>query len=170
MISEFGLSASEGRTLASDPSLDLLFETIRVGHANPAGIARLLVHDLRAELKGRGNPEIACSPEALGELVNLVDSGALSAGAARKVLAVLVGSGGSPAALVEELGLQQVTDTGELAALVDEVLAAHPEELARYREGEQRLQGFFVGQVMRASRGKADPKAVSALLRERLAD
>ena len=92
----------------------------------------------------------------------------MSLQAARRIFTDLGSSDGDPRALAERLGLIQVKDQGALAGWVDAVLAAHPSELARYRAGETKLMGFFVGQVMKESGGKADPKGVQPLLRERL--
>jgi len=81
----------------------------------------------------------------------------------------MVASGADPAAIVEQKGLRQVTDTGAIAAAVDAVLAAQPDKLAEYRAGRDKLYGFFVGQVMRATQGKANPGVVNELLKKKLA-
>jgi aspartyl-tRNA(Asn)/glutamyl-tRNA(Gln) amidotransferase subunit B len=105
----------------------------------------------------------------LASLVGLVRAGTLSHQAAKRVYAEMVQSpDGEPATVAERLGLVQVSDQGALATWVDEVLAASPDEVARYQAGETKLMGFFVGQVMKRSKGKADPKAVQPVLQERL--
>jgi len=164
----FGLSESEARILATDQTLDMYFEVAKIGHANPRGVARLLCNDLRAVLKGRKSSEINCSPDQFGVIVRLVDEGAVSGVGARKLLEVLVREGGDAGVHLDRLDLRQVRDEGALAALVDGVLADHPDEVERFAGGEKKLQGFLVGQVMKASRGKADPKAVGKLLAEKL--
>jgi Asp-tRNA(Asn)/Glu-tRNA(Gln) amidotransferase B subunit len=105
----------------------------------------------------------------LAALAGLVRDGTVSHQAARRMYAELArGAAEDPRALAERLGLLQVSDQGALAGWVDEVLAAHPAEVARYRGGEAKLMGFFVGQVMKRSQGKADPKGVQPVLLSKL--
>jgi aspartyl-tRNA(Asn)/glutamyl-tRNA(Gln) amidotransferase subunit B len=101
--------------------------------------------------------------------VALVREGVVSHQAGKRVYAELVQAAGEdPRAVAERLGLVQVSDQGALSGWVQEVLAAHPAEVARYKGGETKLMGFFVGQVMKRSKGKADPKGVQPVLQERL--
>jgi aspartyl-tRNA(Asn)/glutamyl-tRNA(Gln) amidotransferase subunit B len=105
----------------------------------------------------------------LASLVGLVRGGTLSHQAAKRVYAEMAQSpDGEPAAVAERMGLVQVSDQVALASWVDEVLAANPAEVARYRGGETKLMAFFVGQVMKRSKGKADPKGVQPVLQEKL--
>jgi Asp-tRNA(Asn)/Glu-tRNA(Gln) amidotransferase B subunit len=107
--------------------------------------------------------------DRLAALVGLVRAGTVSHQAARRVFAEMAQSpDGEPAAVAERLGLVQVSDETALGTWVDEVLAANPGEVARYRSGETKLMGFFVGQVMKRSKGKADPKGVQPVLVRRL--
>jgi glutaminyl-tRNA synthetase len=138
-------------------------------HDNPAGVANWVIHELLRELKERPLHELPLDAAGLAELVRLVDAGELSSTGAKQVFEVMVRDGGRPRAIVEERGLRQVSDEAELAAKVTEVVAAHPDEAARYRGGEARLHGWFVGQVMRATGGAANPQLVNRLLRETLA-
>jgi aspartyl-tRNA(Asn)/glutamyl-tRNA(Gln) amidotransferase subunit B len=109
------------------------------------------------------------SAERLASLIGLVRDGVLSHQAAKRVYAELTSSPAEePRALAERLGLVQVSDQGALGRWVDEVLAAHQSEVERFRGGEAKLMGFFVGQVMKRSKGKADPKAVQPVLQEKL--
>ncbi len=109
------------------------------------------------------------SAERLAALIGLVRAGTVSLQAAKRVYAEMAqSSDGDPAAVAERLGLVQVSDEGTLAGWVVEVLAANPGEVARYRAGETKLMGFFVGQVMKRSGGKADPKGVQPVLLEKL--
>jgi len=168
LVDEFGLSELEARTLATDQTLDMFFEVAKIEYDNPKGIARLLCNELRAVLKGRKSHDVRCLPDQFGAVVRLLDEGVISGSGARKLVEVLVREGGDTGVLLDRLELRQVSDESALVEIIDQVMAAHPEELARFRDGEKKLQGFFVGQVMRASRGKADPKAVGRLLGERL--
>jgi Asp-tRNA(Asn)/Glu-tRNA(Gln) amidotransferase B subunit len=109
------------------------------------------------------------SPERLSQLVALVREGTLRHQAAKRVYAELARSPQEgPRATAERLGLMQVSDQGALSGWVDEVLAAYPAEVTRYRAGEVKLMAFFVGQVMKRSKGKADPKGVQPVLTEKL--
>jgi len=108
------------------------------------------------------------APEDLAALLALKADGTVSGSAAREVLDVMAESGRSPAEIVEERGLEQVSDETALAVEVDAVIAAHPGEVETYRGGKKGLLGFFVGQVMRRTGGSADPQLVNRLLRERL--
>ena len=110
----------------------------------------------------------AVEPQRLASLIALVSDGTLSLQAAKRVYIDLATSGDEPLATAERLGLLQVRDTNSLSGWVDEVLAEHPDEVGRFRAGETKLIGFFVGQVMKRSGGKADPKAIQPVLRERL--
>jgi len=105
---------------------------------------------------------------ALGELLTLVDEGVVSENGGRRVLRRMVETGRSPGRIVEEEGLAQIRDEERLRGWVDEAIDAHPDEVRRYREGEEKLLGYLVGQVMRSSGGRADPRRVNALLREAL--
>jgi Asp-tRNA(Asn)/Glu-tRNA(Gln) amidotransferase B subunit len=98
----------------------------------------------------------------------LLESGTISSSGGREVLARLMRGGGSPTAIVEELGLRQVSDPDALLPLVEEVLAAHPDKVEEYRGGKAGLMGFFIGQVMRRSGGKANPETVRGVLEGKL--
>lgn len=105
---------------------------------------------------------------ALAELIAMVDEGAVSSSAAKEVLDGVLSGEGRPRVVAEDRDLLQMSDTGALEAAVDEVLAANPQAVEGYRGGEQKVVGFLVGQVMKATQGKADPGVVNAMLRERL--
>src|SRR5215212_7276818 len=107
------------------------------------------------------------SPES-GALVRLIDQGNISGKQGKDVLVEMFKTGKGAQAIIEEQGLVQVSDTGEIDALVDSVIAANPDQLASYRSGKEALFGFFVGQVIKASKGKANPKVVNERLRAKL--
>ena len=108
------------------------------------------------------------TPEALAGLIALVEAGTITANSAKTVLDEMVATGRPAAEIVEARGLRQVSDEKALAAVVEQVLAANPDEVAAYRAGKETLLQWFVGQVMRATRGKANPQVVKALLEQRL--
>jgi aspartyl-tRNA(Asn)/glutamyl-tRNA(Gln) amidotransferase subunit B len=104
----------------------------------------------------------------LGALVRIIDEGKISGKQGKEVLTEMFASGKSAAAVVAERGMVQVSDTGEIDRVIDEVIAASPNQLEQYRAGKETLFGFFVGQVMKASKGKANPKVVNERLKEKL--
>ena len=163
-----GVGEEEAAVLASEDALRTLFERVVATHDTPREASVLLVHDLRPALGDRTLGESKARPEALAEVLRLVEADTLTRNAASEVVSVLVDEGGDTQAIVTERGLAAVRDDAALAPDIDVVLAEHPEEVARYRSGEQRLIGFFMGQAMRRLGKGADAGAVQTLLRERL--
>ena len=145
--------------LAVERSMDELALAAIGGGAAPERVMTHIVHNLS---DGAGK----LAPEALAGLVQMEEAGELTATQAKKVLAVLVESGGSPKDAAQALGFEAM-DTGELESLVDRLIAEHPDEWSRFCDGDAKLTGFFVGQVMRATQGRADGKAVTQLLNAR---
>ena len=131
-------------------------------------MANWVINELRPVLKDKTLESLPLTPAALAELVALIDGQTISGKAGKQVFAAMVEDGGSPADIVERLRLQQVADAGQLEPVVDAVIAANPENVALYREGKTNLLGFFVGQVMRSTNGKANPRLVNELLRSKL--
>jgi len=158
--------AASGPAKAAE--LTAVEEALLAGAGGSKAARALILNDVRRALGGPAEAALPFDGEALASILGLVDAGTLGRGAVGKVLAVLATDGGDPAGIVEALGLTQVSDADALGAIVDDVLAQHPDELARYRGGEGRLMGFFMGRVMKASKGAADAKTVSGLLRARL--
>ena len=165
---EMSLGDDDAETLAHRQDLATFFEGALQAHDNPRSVANFTLNRLMAELKERSLADLPFTPAAMGALVGLVDGGAISSKQAKKVWVELLESGGDPAAIVAAKGMAQISDPNTLGAIVDGVLAAAPDEVARYRAGEHNLLGFFVGQVMKASRGKAEPRLANSLLREKL--
>jgi aspartyl-tRNA(Asn)/glutamyl-tRNA(Gln) amidotransferase subunit B len=111
---------------------------------------------------------IALTPEILAELIGLIEAGTISGKIAKEILPELLEKGGSAKALVESKGMTQISDTGELEQIIDDLLAANPDKVEQYRAGKTKLQGFFVGQVMKLTSGRADPKLTNQLLAPKL--
>jgi aspartyl-tRNA(Asn)/glutamyl-tRNA(Gln) amidotransferase subunit B len=135
-------------------------------------VANWLRSELLRELEtsGRDISSSPVSPEELAALVRLIDQGAISGKQGKDVLVEMCATGKGAAAIVEERGLSQVSDQSAIDAVIDEVISASPQQLAQYRAGKETLFGFFVGQVMKASKGKANPKIVNERLREKLSE
>jgi aspartyl-tRNA(Asn)/glutamyl-tRNA(Gln) amidotransferase subunit B len=120
------------------------------------------------EANGLSAADSPVSAKDLGALVRLIDEAKISGKQGKDVLVEMFKTGTSAQTIIEEQGLVQVSDTGEIDALIDTVMANNPEQLANYRSGKETLFGFFVGQVIKASKGKANPKVVNERLRARL--
>jgi aspartyl-tRNA(Asn)/glutamyl-tRNA(Gln) amidotransferase subunit B len=167
----YGLPADDARVLAASRDLADYFEAAaRAYPGNPKEVANWVMTEVLRELKERRSVVGAAPPpERLAALVALVDGGTLSGSAAKQVFAAVWESGEEPAEAVERLGLAQVSDEGRLVAWVEAALAEHPAQAAGLRAGKTQLLGFFVGQVMKRSRGRAEPRRVGELLHEALA-
>ena len=162
----FGLSEYDARVLMQEPAIAAYFEALVVAGVSPKTAANWVMGEVLAAWNASGT--FSVEPLRLSALIALIDNGTVSLQAAKQVYLALLTSNDSPQAIAERLGVIQVRDTGALAAWVADVLAANPDEVARFRGGEAKLIRFFVGQVMKRSAGKADPKAIQPLLLERL--
>jgi aspartyl-tRNA(Asn)/glutamyl-tRNA(Gln) amidotransferase subunit B len=162
----FALSAYDARVITSEVPLAEYFEAVVGAGVEPKTAANWVMGDVMTSFNQTGRFPV--SPARLAALVGLVRDGVVSHQAAKRVYAELGSTEDAPRAVAERLGLVQVSDQDALGRWVDEVLAAHPGEVARFRGGEAKLMGFFVGQVMKKSQGKADPKGVQPVLAQRL--
>jgi len=167
-IESMELPESDAQTLTSDRGLSDFFEAAILAHDNPKGIANWVVNAVQAAAKDCGVESLKFNAAQLAELVSLIDDGTLSSKGAKKVFGVLDSSGGQPAELVDALGLAQLNDPEEIRALVQQAIADNPGQTQQYKGGNARLFGFFVGAVLRASGGRANPEWVNTLLREAL--
>jgi aspartyl-tRNA(Asn)/glutamyl-tRNA(Gln) amidotransferase subunit B len=168
---QFGLSYADASQLTSDRSLADYYEAaVDTSGGNARATANWIRSELLRELENAGvTADKSPVPAAeLGALVTIIDEGKISGKQAKDVLVEMFATGKSAAAIVAEKGLVQVSDTGEIDRVIDEVIAASPNQLEQYRSGKEALFGFFVGQVMKASRGKANPKIVNERLKEKL--
>ena len=168
-MDELGLSEHDAKVLVSDRDIADYFEVVVEGR-EPKITANWVQGDLFAQL-GRAELDIADSPISapqLGGLIDLITDGTISGKIAKDVLGIMFSSGRAAATIVEERGLKQVTDTGTIEGEIDKVLAANPDRVTEYRDGKGKVLGWFVGQVMQATRGKANPQMVNQLLLEKL--
>ncbi len=168
----FGLSEYDARLLTESRALADFFEAAAQAHGQSKTVANWVLRDVLQAL-GAQEQEIehaAITPESLAALIRLVDDGRTTAKSARSLVPELVERGGDPEALVRERGLEAVSDTGLLESTVDEVLAAFPDNVEKYRAGEQKVVNFLMGQVMNRTQGKADPGTVREILARKLAE
>jgi aspartyl-tRNA(Asn)/glutamyl-tRNA(Gln) amidotransferase subunit B len=184
---DYGLSAYDATVLTGSRALADYFEaTLRHG-APPKTAANWIMGELLAllnaegaEIAGRGDPALSIAtgrqesalcrvtPKSLAALFALIDAGTISGKIAKTVFEEMYRTGAEADAVVAAKGLTQVSDAGELAAVIDQVIADSPKELAQYRAGKDKLFGHFVGQVMKRTQGKANPAKVNELLKARL--
>jgi aspartyl-tRNA(Asn)/glutamyl-tRNA(Gln) amidotransferase subunit B len=169
-MEQYNLSFSDASQLTSDRALSDYYEAAAGASANPRVAANWIRSELLREIENAGISAAECpvSPSDLGALVRLIDEGSISGKQGKEVLTEMFASGKSAAVLIEERGLVQVSDAGEIDRVIDEVIAGSPNQLAQYRGGKEALFGYFVGQVMKASKGKANPKVVNERLKEKL--
>ena len=169
-ISEFGLSADDAGVLVAEKETALYFERV-ARERDPKAAANWVMGDLFGALNRLGIriDQSPTSADQLGALIDLIADRTISGRLAKDVFAEMIASGAGPAAIVEAKGLRQVTDAASIEAAIDTVLAAQVDKVAEYRSGRDKLFGFFVGQVMRATQGKANPEVVNQLLRQKLA-
>jgi aspartyl-tRNA(Asn)/glutamyl-tRNA(Gln) amidotransferase subunit B len=167
---QYGLSYVDASQLVSDRALADYYETAAEASANPRATANWIRTELLRELEAKGVSAVdsPVPPNELAALVRLIDEGKISGKQGKDVLVEMFKTGKPAQTIIEEQGLVQLSDTGEIDALIDSVIAANPDQLANYRAGKEALFGFFVGQVIKASEGKANPKIVNERLREKL--
>jgi aspartyl-tRNA(Asn)/glutamyl-tRNA(Gln) amidotransferase subunit B len=167
-VADYGLSAEDAEVLVAERVTAEFFEAVAKGR-DPKAAANWVMGDLFAALnrKGLDIEESPVRADTLGHLIDLIADGTISGRIAKDVFAEMVETGGDPASIVEAKGLRQVTDTGAIEAAVDAALAANPAQVAQYAANPKVL-GFFVGQVMKATEGKANPALVNELLKRKL--
>jgi glutaminyl-tRNA synthetase len=174
IMTQYGIQQDEALVLVKELSTLKLFEDTLTAssdaEAHAQGIANWIVHEVRPALDDRDLDSLPFGGEHLAELVARQDDGTLSSRIAKKVFAEMLETGDRPQAIIEREGLTQISDASALAPVVDEVMDRFPEKVAQYRDGKTGLLGFFMGQVMRATRGQADPELAKNLLREALED
>ncbi len=190
LMAEFQLPASDAQVFVSDLDLGRYFEGIARQSSSPKAIANWIINNLRAKLTeaaerqkvqepalgmeserraSTGLSQLKFPPTAIIELVKLVEAGTISSSAAQTAFSEMFDTGDTPSLIVERMGLAQVSDTGAIEHLCDEAIAANPRSAEDYRNGKTAALNFLKGQVMKLSRGKANPAVVGKLLEEKLA-
>ena len=168
-VSEYGLSDEDASQLVEERETAAYYESVAEGRDKKLA-SNWLLSELTGALNkaGKGLDESPVSAAALGGLIELISDGTISGRIAKDVFVEMFESGKNAGAIVEEKGLRQVSDAGEITGLIDGVLAANQDKVAEYKSGKDKLFGFFVGQVMKQSQGKANPALVNQVLREKL--
>jgi aspartyl-tRNA(Asn)/glutamyl-tRNA(Gln) amidotransferase subunit B len=170
-IQDYEVSAYDAGVLASDLNLARYFEAAAKDAKKPKSIANWILNDLQNALSrsGKNISECPVPPESLEELIALIDAGRISSSQAREVFAGMFASGQTALEIVKETGIEQLSDTKALEALCDEVIAAHPKPAADFQAGNAASLNFLKGQVMKLSKGKANPQLVGEILERKLA-
>lgn len=163
-----GIDREDAATIAGNDALADFFEAALEHYEAPEPLANWTVNELLGTLKDRTVAELPFGPEEFATLVRLVDADKITNRGADEVFGVLLEKGGDPEAIVDAQDLRQVEDTDALRSVIREILDAHPDEVARYRDGKKSLIGFFMGQVMEKTDGTANPKLARDLLQEHL--
>ncbi len=166
----YGLSDYNAQVLTAERALGDYFEKAAGASTDPKAAANWIMGDLSALLNAESKGIDASPIPAghIGELVTLITQGEITGKLAKEIFPKMFANGDSPRAIMEREGLKQISDTGALGRIVDEIIAANPKQVEQYKGGKTTVIGFFVGQVMKASRGQAVPDMVNALLKEKL--
>jgi len=169
-ISGYGLPEYDANLLTTErTTADWFEEAVKAG-GNPKTVSNWMMGDLMRLLneENRTVEECPLNPQALVEMLTLVDNGTISGKIAKGIFEAMYRTGKSALEIVKEKGLTQISDSGVIEKAVDDVISKHPGEVERFRGGDEKLTGFFVGQVMKATKGKANPQLVNELLKKRL--
>ncbi|MEK6683318.1 MAG: Asp-tRNA(Asn)/Glu-tRNA(Gln) amidotransferase subunit GatB [Nitrospirota bacterium] len=167
---EYGIPVYDAEVLTISKDLAHYFEACVAVYPQPKTVSNWIMTELLRELNNSGREIADCPipPERFAGLLKLIDDGTISGKIAKMVFEEMVRTGRSPEEIVKEKGLVQISDAGAIEVLIDDVLAAHPNERESYRQGKSQLLGFFVGQVMKRSQGKANPGKVNERLKTKL--
>ena len=169
-ITELGIPEYDAEVLTANRALAEYYEECVAFHHNAKAVSNWVMGEITRALNESGLSIDNCpvTPRLLAELLRLMDSGTISGKIAKTVFDEMWISGKEPKTIVEEKGLVQVSDSGAIELIIDEILAKEAGQVAEYRSGKDKLFGFFVGQVMKASKGKANPAVVNELLLKKL--
>ncbi len=169
-IEQYQVSPYDAGVLADDLDLARYFETAARGAKKPKNIANWILNDLQNALSSAGKTIADCPvpPEALDELVNLIDTGTISGKQAKEVFTEMFSSGKSATVIVKEKGIEQLSDVSAIEKMCDQVIAAHPKPAADFKAGNAASLNFLKGQVIKLSKGKANPQLVGEILERRL--
>ncbi|MDX1294963.1 MAG: glutamine--tRNA ligase/YqeY domain fusion protein [Sulfurimonadaceae bacterium] len=165
---ELKLNSEVANTLARDEKLSTFFEAALSVNNSPVAIANIVANEVARELKEKEANELKFTAAQIAELVKMVDDEIISNKIAKQVFEEMVNSGDNPAAIVEAKGLVQISDPAVILPIIDEVIAKNPDNVEKFKAGNNKLLGFFVGQVLKATGGKANPQVVNQLVAQQL--
>jgi glutaminyl-tRNA synthetase len=164
----YKLNSEVANTLARDNRLSQFFEDALKDNESAINLANIVANEVARELKTKEIKELKFKPSQIADLVKMVDDETISNKIAKEVFEQMAKNGDDPKEIVQSRGLMQISDPDMILPIIDEVIAKNPENVAKYKEGNKKLHGFFVGQVLKATQGKANPKVVNELVTKRL--
>ncbi len=169
-VDELGLPEYDARVLTADPLLSGFFDKCVSLGAEPKAASNWIMVELLGYMKAEGisYENIPLSPEYLVSMLELIDKGVISGKIAKDILVIMIETGKDPRTIVKERGLEQISDEESLAGIIDEVIAGHPSVVEQIRAGKNKAVGFLVGQVMKRTKGKANPAKVNVMLKDKL--
>ncbi|KMY52910.1 glutamyl-tRNA amidotransferase [Bacillus sp. FJAT-27231] len=169
-MNELGLPAHDANVLTMTKEMSDFFEATVQEGADPKLASNWLMSEVSAYLNAEGKElgEVALTPKSLADMIALIEKGTISSKIAKKVFKELVENGGDPATIVKEKGLVQISDEGELLKFITEALDANPQSIEDFKNGKSKAVGFLVGQIMKASKGQANPSVLNKLLLEEI--
>jgi aspartyl-tRNA(Asn)/glutamyl-tRNA(Gln) amidotransferase subunit B len=167
-VEVYGLKESDAQVLTANRAMSDYYEAVAEKSGDPKTAANWVMGDLLGALKGVDITESPVSANQLGELVALIKSGDISGKLAKEIFPKMFSTGDSAAVIMDREGLKQISDSGALEKIIDEVIAANPKQVEQYRSGKTAVIGFLVGAVMKLSRGQANPGSVNDLLKQKL--
>lgn len=165
---ELGLKGMVAEILARDEKLSSFYENTLLLHNSPLTIANIVANEVAREFKEKQSGELKFSASDVAKLVQMLDDGTISNKIAKDVFEEMAKSGGDPIQIVEAKGLVQISDTSVIEPIIDEIIAKNPQNVAKFKDGNTNLLGFFVGQVLKMTGGKANPSIVNELVVQKL--
>jgi len=165
---ELKLNSEVANTLARDAQLSAFYEEALSQFNSPVSLANIVTNEVARELKQMQAEELKFSPVQIADLVKIIDDGTISNKIAKQVFEEMVKSGKNPKQIVEDKGLVQISDPAIISAIIDEVIEKNPDNVAKFKAGNTKLLGFFVGQVLKSTGGKANPQVVNQLVAQKL--
>ncbi len=165
---ELKLNSEVANTLARDRTLSNFFHKALEGFKSPVTIANIVTNEVARELKHKRVDELKFTPKDISQLAKMVDEETISTKIAKQVYEEMAKSGQNPIDIVEERGLKQISDPNILLPIIDEVISKNPQNVEKYKNGNKKLFGFFVGQVLKATKGRGNPRIVNRLIKNLL--
>lgn len=165
---ELKLNPEVANTLARDEKLSAFYEQALGEGDSPIGLANIVANEVARELKEKEIVELPFTPMQIAQLVKMIEDETISIKIAKQVFEEMALTGKDPSHIVEVQGLTQISDPALIVPIIDEVMANNPENVEKFRAGNTKLFGFFVGQVLKATEGKANPQVVNVLIEEKL--
>ena len=169
-VNEMGIPEYDAEVITTDKETALFFEETVAAGTDPKKASNWVMGEFARLVKDKGHEAAKITPLQLAEIIGLVEGATISGSAAKQVFDEVFETGREPKSVVEEKGLTQVSDEGAIEEEVQKILDASPDQVKQYKDGNEKVLGFFVGQVMKASKGKANPKLVNEILRRLLSE